>query len=68
MSNKNQPRFQLNAGTGMALGTIAGALIALVVSLITGDQAVWSWAIPVGLASGLAIGAGRQRRSNGHSR
>jgi hypothetical protein len=61
MSGKKQSRLQINAGTGMALGAILGGLIALVVSAITGDQSVWSWAVPVGLATGLAIGAGRQR-------
>jgi hypothetical protein len=39
-----------------------GALIALLVSMLTGDNAVWSWAIPVGLACGLAIGQGAQNR------
>lgn len=52
-------RFRLNAGTGMALGAIGGALVALAVNVITGDSAVWVWAIPVGLAVGLAIGASR---------
>ena len=41
----------------MALGTLVGVAVALVVQLITGDSFVWSWAIPVGLACGLAIGA-----------
>lgn len=50
--------FKLNAGSGMVLGVLIGALIALLVSLITGDTTVWTWAIPVGLAGGLAIGAG----------
>lgn len=43
----------------MALGAIGGALVALAVNVITGDSAVWVWAIPVGLAVGLAIGASR---------
>ena len=64
MCEKNQSKLQLNAGTGMALGALIGALVAWIVSSVTGDQAVWSWAVPVGLASGLAIGAGRQSRSN----
>jgi ABC-type uncharacterized transport system permease subunit len=59
-----QGRFQLSAGTGMAAGAVVGAIVALVVSSITADQSIWSWAIPVGLASGLAIGAGRQRSSS----
>lgn len=63
MSEEKQSKFQLNAGTGMVLGTLVGALIALLVSTVTGDQTVWSWAVPAGLASGLAIGAGRARGS-----
>jgi ABC-type uncharacterized transport system permease subunit len=60
--NKNEHRkLQLNAGTGMAAGVIIAALIALLVSTLTGDQSIWGWAIPVGLASGLAIGAGKQQ-------
>ena len=54
MKNKKK----LNAGTGMTLGVIIGAAIALIVQLITGDSSIWSWAIPVGLAVGLAVGAG----------
>ncbi len=57
MNNK----FQLNAGTGMTAGIIVAALIAVIVSSVTGDNAVWSWAVPVGLAVGLAIGAGREK-------
>jgi hypothetical protein len=63
----NQPRkrrFQLNAGSGMALGVIVAAVIALVASFTTGDNSIWLWAIPVGLAVGLAIGAGAARRPN----
>jgi hypothetical protein len=55
-------KLQLNAGTGMAGGAIMGALIALLVSTMTGDNAVWSWAIPVGVACGLAVGQGAQSR------
>ena len=58
MNDNKSRQFQLNAGSGMALGAIGGALVALLVSTITGDSAVWSWAIPVGLAVGLALGAG----------
>jgi hypothetical protein len=53
-------RFTLNAGTGMTLGVIGGALVALLIGAITGDD-IWVWAIPVGLAVGLAIGAGARR-------
>lgn len=56
--------FQLNAGTGMALGAIIAAIIALVVQLITHDSSVWTWAIPVGVAVGLAIGAGAAARTS----
>lgn len=54
-------RSKLNAGTGMALGAGASALIAAVVHFVTGDSSVWIWAIPVGLGAGLAIGAGSSR-------
>ncbi len=60
MKNKNPFRLKLNAGSGMALGVFIGAAIALVVQIITDDSAIWSWAIPVGWACGLAIGAGKQ--------
>lgn len=59
MKNKNSWSLELNAGTGMVLGIFIGAAIALLVQLITGDGLIWSWAIPVGLACGLAVGAGR---------
>lgn len=67
VKEKKKSGRQLNAGTGMVGGIVVGALVALIVSALTGDQAVWSWTIPVGLAAGLAIGAGRQqaRRHDG---
>lgn len=61
MNKNEQGKLQLNAGTGMAGGVIIGALMALVISTITGDQSVWAWAIPVGLSIGLAVGAGNQK-------
>ena len=64
MKFKHQSRLKLNAGTGMAAGALIGGAAALVISALTGDNSVWSWAIPVGLAIGLAFGAGNQRRSN----
>lgn len=64
MKNKFSQLPQLNAGTGMLGGIVAGALIALIVNLITGDSIIWSWAIPVGLACGLAIGAGRNSKTS----
>ena len=55
-------RFKLNAGTGMVLGIIIAAIIALVVTGFTGNSDVWTWAIPVGVAVGLAIGSSASRR------
>lgn len=53
-------RFQRNAGTGMVAGVIIGVVVALIVSVTMGDDAVWSWAIPVGVAVGLAVGAKKE--------
>ena len=47
----------------MVGGIIVGALIALLVSTLTNDQSVWSYMIPIGVACGLAVGAGRPRRT-----
>ncbi len=55
---KNDGKF---VGIGAALGALLGGLVGLVVYLITGDSAVWAWAIPVGVAVGAAIGAGRSK-------
>ena len=60
--------FELNAGTGMALGALCAAVIALLVNMIMGSSAVWSWAIPVGIAVGLAVGAGRSAGGGGKKR
>ena len=65
MEKQKQTRLQWNAGTGMVAGIIGGALVALIISLLTGDEIVWLWAIPVGLSIGLAIGVGRQQQSKG---
>jgi hypothetical protein len=54
---------RLTAGKGMALGAVLAALVALVVYLVTGNAAIWVWAIPVGIAVGLAVGAGAAQRS-----
>jgi hypothetical protein len=51
-------KFRLNAGTGMVLGIITAVLISLVVTLLTGNGDIWLWSIPVGVAGGLAVGAG----------
>lgn len=53
--------FELNAGTGVAFGIIAGAALAVLVNAITGDTSIWVWTIPLGAAVGVAIGASRQR-------
>jgi uncharacterized transporter YbjL len=55
-------RFELNAGTGIALGVIGGALLAVLVMAMTGDADIWVWAIPLGAAVGVAIGASASRR------
>jgi threonine/homoserine efflux transporter RhtA len=62
MNKKEQSKPRLNPGTGMAGGVIIAALIALLVSALTGDQSIWAWAIPVGLAVGLAVGAGSDKK------
>jgi hypothetical protein len=54
-------KFELNAGTGIALGVIGGALLAVLVMALTSNSDVWVWAIPVG-AAGVAVGAGASRR------
>lgn len=59
MKNKKRFNWELNGGTGMVLGILIGAAAALIIESITGDNSIWSWAIPVGLACGLAIGSGR---------
>ena len=48
-------------GKGMVIGVLAGVLISLLVSAITGDQTVWSYMIPIGIAGGMGIGANRTR-------
>lgn len=64
--DKNSQRY---VGYGIALGAVGGALVALGVSLITRNDDVWAWTIPVGIAVGLAIGAGlvksHEEKTNG---
>ncbi len=48
-------------GRGMVLGVAVGAVI----SALTGDWAVW---VPVGLATGLAVGAGLPVKAKKQSR
>ena len=50
--------FRLNAGTGMALGAIIAVLVALLINWLTGNGDIWAWAIPIGVAIGLAVGNG----------
>jgi MFS family permease len=64
VNRKKQAGLNWNAGTGMVAGILIGAMIALAVSAMTGDQSIWNWAIPFGLATGLAIVTGKQNRSN----
>lgn len=58
--------FQLNPATGMAMGAIVAALISIVVQVITKDNSIWIWSIPIGIAVGLPIGitAKKKRSSN----
>lgn len=65
MKNKKFLSLKLNAGTGTVLGVFIGAAVALLVHQTTGDSTIWSWAIPVGLACGLSIGAGKQKNNTG---
>lgn len=68
MINKNWLNGKLAAGTGMAMGVLISAAMALVVQVITGDGSVWSWAIPVGLATGLAIGTAGTKKNNSETK
>ena len=54
------PKAKKFIGSGMSLGILVGA----VVSALTGDWASW---IPVGLATGLAVGAGRATNAKNQS-
>ena len=49
--------MKLSAGSGMVIGAFGAALLALVVQLVTRDTSIWVWAIPIGIAVGLALGA-----------
>ena len=63
MNKQEQSGFRWNTSRGMVAGIFVGATVALAVSAITDNQSIWAWAIPVGLAVGLAFGPGRQRNS-----
>ena len=49
---------------GMIGGVFVSAFVALVVSIATGDSFVWTWAIPIGVGVGTAIGAGLIERQD----
>jgi ABC-type dipeptide/oligopeptide/nickel transport system permease component len=57
-------KFQLNLGTGMALGAIMAAIVSLIVQLITNDIFIWTWAIPVGIAIGMQMGIVSKKKRN----
>lgn len=62
MQNQTNQKWQWNAGTGAAAGVLVAAILSLIVDLVTGDSSIWTWGIPVGLALGVAIGAGRGKQ------
>ena len=64
MHKNKETRFQLNAGNGMVLGIFVAVLVAVLVNVLAGDSSIWSWAIPVGIASGLAVGAGQANKAS----
>ncbi len=60
MNEKNLKHQFINYG--MLAGIIVSALIALIVSNITQDNTIWSWATPIGVAVGSAINSGRKSK------
>ena len=46
------------------ISILISAAIALGVSAITGDQTVWAYMIPLGIATGVAIKAGQSKASH----
>ena len=52
----------------MGMGTLISAAIALIVQVLTGNGSIWSWAIPVGLATGLAIGVSAANKNDSETR
>lgn len=54
-------RLTLNAGTGMALGALGAVLVGFLVQAVTGDRSIWQWIMPIGIAMGVALGAGHER-------
>ena len=47
----------------MMISIVIAAFIALIVSLTTGDQTVWAYMIPIGVAVGASISNGRKEKS-----
>lgn len=62
MADKEQ-KSGATAGKGIAFGVIGGAIVAVLVMSVTGNSDIWLWAIPVGAAVGLAIGAGLSQKT-----
>ena len=57
MKDKNLTQQMINNQLLQAI--VISAIIASIVSMVMGDNAIWSWAIPVGVAVGAAINGGR---------
>ena len=57
-----QKRPTRNVGKEMTWGILGGALVALIISQLTGNQAIWAWGILVGLSIGFGIGSLREYR------
>ncbi len=60
--NKNNKSTAFN-GKMMTISILIAALVALIVSLTTGDQTVWVYMIPIGVAVGTAISNGQTEKS-----
>lgn len=58
MNNQNA-QLRTDMGHGMALGVALMTVAAILVTWLTGNEAIWSWSAPVGVAIGAAIGGGR---------
>lgn len=56
--DKKNAQLRTDMGRGMAMGIAAMVLVSILVNWTTGDDSIWSWSIPVGVAIGTAIGAG----------
>jgi hypothetical protein len=61
MNNKSESTFlQKNI---MLVSILISAFVALLVSTATGDQTVWAYMIPLGVATGTAIHAGQNKQA-----